>query len=228
MIVPRQLRKDFHGYDLDDKIKEEERRHSIDALKRHAGEKLCKGPETSLKAIYENLLSKGICETDIEFTSTEIRDILTIKFGQHVFNLSFILFPKGNGNRDFLFSVKDTEISKYIQTNNTPDSIADFILAVNGYMPEYCSIKEAVIVREKQKIVARGIALDLIHKNICARLSEKGYETVVNGSEYYDKANVTIPASKDININIDVNLLSEDLYQQIKKLVDALPEKSEI
>ena len=213
---------------LEKRVKEEQRRQSIDTLRRLAEENFRPGDDTSIKAIYDALIDRDIDKTSITQTSSQIRDILNIKLEKHEFSISYIVFPKGNGRKEFSFSVAQTEISQYIPLNNTPESIADFILAVRDYLPEYCEIEKKVMVREKQNRIARELAMDLLQKNICNIAVEKGYESDVIGSIYNDNAQVMIHVSNAIKIKIDVNLLDEDMFNQITKLVKALPEMAEI
>lgn len=210
---------------LQSRISEEERKDAKRTMKRLAKEKLQDGDETELKEISEQLLYRGISENSMDYKANDRAESLTIIFGNDTFQINrFINKSKRPG--DFHFKVKGTEITYDIPTSTTPESIADFVLAVQGYMPEYRLIKDWVTTEEEQKKIARKLAADLLKNNICRKLTHKGYDNKLNWSENRDDAQIRISISTGLTIELDVNL-SEDFFEDVTIYVESLPEKPE-
>ena len=104
------------------------------------------------------------------------------------------------------------------------DSIADLILAIEGWLPEYYSIEDKCLAEEKQKRMACEIALDLLKRTVRPILEKKNYEFSVMYGGDRNTAKVRIFMNDIISMSINVNL-TEDFINPITKVVDSLPEK---
>lgn len=211
------------GFGLDSRISEAERMHARKTLKRLAKEKLQNGGNTVLKEVYEQLTYRGVSEMTMELKTSEKYDSLSITSGDETFTITQTIFLKNKRRGNLVFHVKSTQIQHEIPASSTPGSIADFILAVNAYMPEYRSIKDDVIAAEEQQKIARQLAADLLEKNICCKLTAKGYKNNLQWSKSSDKAQIRIAISKGLTITLDVNL-SEHFFEDAIKFVETLPD----
>ena len=216
------------GWDfrLESRISEAERIHARKTLKRLAREKLQNGGDTVLKEVYEQLTYRGVSEKAMGHKTSDKRDSLSITFGDETFIFNQTLFRKNKRRSDISFHVKNTKIEYTIPASSTPESIADFISAVLGYMPEYMSVKETVIVEEEQRKIARQLGVDLLKKNICSILTSKGYMNDLLWSEHNDDAQIRVAISKGFSIKLDINL-SELFFEDVARFVESLPEMPE-
>ena len=212
--------------ELEIRISEEERKHAKKSMKKLAKEKLQSGDVTILKEVYEQLTYRGISENAMDHQINDRFDVLRIRLGEDTFQIIKSFTKQHKLAKHMTFSVKDTYVECDIPISTTPESFADFIMAVRDYMPEYRKIKEVVTVDEEQKKLARKLAADLVSKNICSKLGSKGYSNDFQWSENHDNAEIRVAISKGFSISLDINL-SERFFQVVTKFVDSLPEMPE-
>ena len=204
-------------------IKEQQRIQSRKVLKELASAHLRSSERCSLQEIYDVLIRRGFDEQNLELVTCDIRDRLIIKIGTETFHIKHRMFPNQRDLQEISISVNDHEIDTSIPAASTPESIADLIQAIYDWIPEYCTIKENILAEEQQKKIARKIALDLLKRSVGDRLTEKGYDFEISGSEIYDNAQVKISVCKAFSMDLKVNLM-EDFLDKILEVVDSLPD----
>lgn len=203
-------------------IQEEQNKARKKALKKFNTELIRPGVQCRLAEIRDDLMFKGISQEKMYYMINDFREELVVKLDNGIFNLTIPLFPKTKRGRWISLTVRSCEVDTTLPTSSSPESIADFILAIEQWIPEYMAIEERVTTEEKQRKMAYDIAYDVFSRTILEMLKEKGYscETVHLG--YDNLVSVNIRVSEVFSINLQVNLL-EDFIVQVSKIVQALP-----
>ena len=143
------------------------------------------------------------------FDLYDFAEQLNVNLADTDFNLSIGLFPKQNRKQGISMTVAKANLRKTLDSDTTPESVADFILGIELRIQE--------IEMQKQKV--RDIALDLLKRNIGAILEEKGYEYEIH-PPYKDKASLIITFSDVFNMTLEVDLM-EDFLDEVATVVKA-------
>lgn len=160
----------------------------------------------------------------IEHIKTSICEQLHVCMDGIQIELDKPLFPKRK-NPQIAINIPSIAIREHIGSSYTADSIADFLIAVKEWVPEYMAIEENVMIQEKQRQMACKIAFDLMKRTIEPVLDRKNYHYNLIGPDYNNKANIRITSNEIISINIDVDLL-EDFLEKLVAVLESLPELS--
>ena len=213
---------DFH-FSAARRIREEQHECSEKAVKElkekhiHKGEVLC-----TLGQVHEALLSKGVSADRCTYIKNNISERLDVYLTETNFNLTIPLFPKQDPRKGITLLVGKSELHERIDSYVTPEGLADFILGISYWLPEYYGIELRIQEEEMQKQKVRDIALDLFKRNIGAILEAKGYKYRFYPPFKNNKASLTITFSDIFNMTLEVDLM-EDFLDQVKRIVESLP-----
>ena len=210
------------GFTISHKIREEQRKNSEKAMKKltkliKKGEAIC-----TLGQVQEVLISKGVSADKCQYHKNDFAEQLNVNLADTDFNLSIGLFPKDNRKQGISMTIAKANLHKTLDCDTTPESIADFILRIADWLPEYYAIEIRIQEEEMQKQTIFDLAIDLIKRNIGAILEEKGYKYSVSSSDLTNKASIRIIYSDIFKINLEVNLM-EDFFNEVESVVKALP-----
>ena len=109
-----------------------------------------------------------------------------------------------------------------MRDRSTPESIAEFLLSLLDWIPEYMQIDEKLKAEMKQEEMALQIAFDLLDRVVCPMLDQKGYDYNLDTMVNRNKASFRIKISKALMITFEVDLL-QDFLDQVVKYVESLP-----
>ena len=180
--------------------------------------------ECTLSEVRDAIISRNIRPEALQHETNDFSDSLTLNIKGDIINMKVRLFPKKRDGDKITVTVNQHDIQAYIDIKSTPESIADFILAIEGWLPEYHLIEDNIVTEEKQKRMAYDLALDLLKRTVKPILDKKNYEHSVTDLEDSSNATVNIYINETITMSLDVNLM-EDFVGPITKVVDSLPEK---
>lgn len=175
----------------------------------------------TLKEVHDALIERGIDPNIMSHQTNDFRDILEVKDHNALITLSIPLFPRNKG-KSIDFSVNSNEIHEFLDLYSTPESVADYLIAVSDWLPEYMSIGERLMAEEKQRRMACDIALDLLNKTMGEKLSSKGYQYDISHWVGNDDASLMISYGDSIRMTIQVNLL-KDFLSDLTRIIDCLP-----
>jgi hypothetical protein len=175
-----------------------------------------------LADVKNSLEERGVPESSLDHLKNTIIDRLELRHKGCLIELSIPLFPKRNYRRGCKIEVKSHEFTHNIETNNTPDSIAEFVLKIVEWLPEYETIEEKLKQKVEQEKLAAQIAFDLLKKVAGRILDEKGYGYQIFKNNSSNKASLIINTSKAISTDLEVRLL-DNFYDDIVKHLEAMP-----
>lgn len=213
----------FFEYSLNSKIREEQDRQSKNAFTKftnelvHKTEKAC-----TLAEVADALTGKGVGKDCIRHSLTNFQDYLEVTLKNVAYELSIPLFPKRKQGNGITFVAKEHSLRQYFDLDTDPEGVADFILAVSAWMPEYYGVKERIMAAEKQRKIACSLAADLLKRTVGPKLDEKGYEHDVTWYEHNTTARIQITINKNFHMSLEVELM-EDFMEQVMRIVDSLP-----
>ena len=173
--------------------------------------------------VRDALISKGVSQDRITHSATEYLDHLEVKINGVTFKLDIPLFPKKRKGRSIRFASIEHHFHQELELKSVPEGVADFILAVADWVPEYLMIEERITNEEKQRKLACEIALDLLKKTLGKMLDDKGYEQNVIWRDHENRASIKIIVSEIFQISLEINLM-EDFLGQVTRIVEALPD----
>ena len=213
---------DFY-FNIPHKIRKEKRECSEKAIHKLTSKHIQKGEELcTLAKVQEALIIKGVCGDNCHYLRNDFTELLEVNLAATDFILKIPLFPKQNPQRGITLTVDNAELHKNIDSYATPESVADFILGMSEWLPEYYAIDVRIHAEEMRKQTIRDLAVDLLKRNIGAILEEKGYEYIVSSSGITNKASLTITFSKVFQMTLEIDLM-EDFLDQVKRVVESLP-----
>ena len=205
------------------KIRDEQRKSSRKTIRKltkkhiHTGDALC-----TLAEVRDALIGKGVNSDKFQYIKNDFSEKLDIKMAEADFNLSIPLFPKRNPSRDINLIVAKADLHENFDSKTTPEGIADFILGIAEWLPEYYSIENRIKVEEMQRQTVRDLAVDLLERNIGAILKEKGYTYTVSSSSFTDTANFRICISDAVEMSLEIDLMA-DFLNDVTRVVESLP-----
>lgn len=212
----------FFDYSIEYKIKQEQRRQADKALKRFSRKHIRTGEgDCTLAQVRDALIDRGVAPGCCEHSVNDFRDDLHVNIRDVRYNLNIPLFPQKRSGRTIKFDALQNELHHRFEIQTAPEGIAEFILAVSEWIPEYYDIEERMMAEEKQRKMACDIALDALKTTIGQKLAAKGYAYDIM-PDYDNKASLRIIVSDIFNMTFVVNLL-EDFLEQVSGVVDSLP-----
>ena len=153
----------------------------------------------------------------------EFSDKLEVTINEIVYELNIPLFPKRKHGRGISLSTGNMGIRHNFEITSTPAAIAEFIIALSKWMPEYLSIEERIKGEEKKKNIACEIAFDLLNKTFDDILATKGYQYDIRRFGGSNIATLMISIDKAFTMTFRIDLL-EDFLVQLTRIIEALPD----
>lgn len=178
----------------------------------------------TLVEVRDALIRKGMDPSMTEYCVNDFRELLEVRVHNAIIELSIPLFPRNKG-RYIHFSVNRNENHESLKLSSVPESVADFLLAVFNWLPEYSAIEERLIAEERKRRIAYNIALDLLEKTIGEILSKKGYLYDISHWDGSHKAVLIIYAGDSFIMSFEVDLL-KDFINGLARVVNSLPQHS--
>ena len=213
----------FDDYSIQQKIHRQQYEQTRRAFKSFKETYLVTGKSAELENL-DRILTERDSSYVIEHIETSITDHLKVSMNGIEIELDKPLFPKRK-NPYISINIPSIAIREQIESTYTPESIADFLVAVKDWVPEYLSIEENVMIQEKQRQMACTMSFDLMKRRIGPILESKSYHYDLIGPDYNNKASLRITVSEALIITLEVNLL-EDFLNQVVKYVESLPMNS--
>ena len=218
------MRLDFFDFSVQNAIIEEQYKQSVKTLRAFAAiHTIKRDEECTMAEVRDALISKGVSQDRITHSATEYLDHLEVKINGVTFKLDIPLFPKKRKGRSIRFASIEHHFHQELELKSVPEGVADFILAVADWVPEYLMIEERITNEEKQRKLACEIALDLLKKTLGKMLDDKGYEHNVIWRDHENRASIKIIVSEIFQISLEINLI-EDFLGQVTRIVEALPD----
>mgnify|MGYP003508353937 FL=1 len=174
-----------------------------------------------LEDVKNLLLGGGVPVHKLEHHKNTIIDCLKIQCDGDYIEITRSLFPKGKSGNIKIVG-RDQNIYCTISDRATPESIAEFLLSLLDWIPEYMLIDEKLKAEMKQEEMALQIAFDLLDRVVCPMLDQKGYDYDLDTMVNRNKASLRIKISAALMITLEVDLLQEFL-DQVVKYVESLP-----
>ena len=184
----------FLKFSIQSRIWEEKRKISDQALKGFMKKHIRRdiAIPCTLAQVRDSLICKDIKETAVRYNIDDFREELEVTSEGMSITMDIPQFPKESRSRGISLQIHGGEIKHRLRRESSPDDIADFIISVFAWLPEYLSIEDKIIAEEKQREIACNIASDLLTKTICAVLKEKGYRYDTHSNGYDNTAILTI------------------------------------
>jgi hypothetical protein len=214
----------FFKFSIQSKIWEEKRKISDQALKGFMKKHIRRdiAIPCTLAQVRDSLICKDIKETAVRYNIDDFREELEVTSEGMSITMDIPQFPKESRSRGISLQIYGGEIKHRLRRESSPDDIADFIISVFAWLPEYLSIEEKIRAEEKQKEIACNLASDLLTRTVGARLEEKGYRYDFHNNEYDPIAGLTVYLGNGVEMKFEVDLM-KDFMEQICKVVDTLP-----
>lgn len=201
-------------------VRQKQREMSDQAFKTFSAEHLRRAEKScTLAQVKEALGSRpGIT---INYFINDFIENLTLTSGGMDFELTFAQFPKEKKNHAINLMVGKNLLHHSFTSKSTPEGVAEFILALIGWFPEYVAIEEKVEQEAKQRKLVCEIALDMLKRAVEPILKEKGY-TSSSITSHRDTAHIRVQYDNSISMNIKVELM-EDFLDSVLCIVKSLP-----
>lgn len=168
------------------------------------------GTDCRLADVKDSLIAKGIETSLLGYESNDFTEKLIARLDNIEYTLSRALFPKHKTTRSITFKTLDNELHRNLAGDATADSLADFLIAVHKWIPEYQAVEEKITEEEVRRI-----------KVI---LEEKGYDFHISHESNKNIAKIRIDMNNGIRMNIDVDLM-EDFLERLTQVVESMPER---
>lgn len=182
------------------------------------------GTDCRLADVKDSLIAKGIETSLLGYESNDFTEKLIARLDNIEYTLSRALFPKHKTTRSITFKTLDNELHRNLAGDATADSLADFLIAVHKWIPEYQAVEEKITEEEERRILACRVALDLLERRIKVILEEKGYDFHISHESNKNIAKIRIDMNNGIRMNIDVDLM-EDFLERLTQVVESMPER---
>lgn len=174
--------------------------------------------EASLAQVKEQLLRRGITESEMEYQICDFSETLTLVSGEHTLAFSRPLFPKDRAHT-IKFKISNMEVWKTLQYS--AENIAEYTKAIIDWIPNYKSIvaNAEVEVKRIQKICEIGMAfLQTLSEKLC----QHGLKSHVYQSfDGKDCAIFRISYGSGISCEYQINLL-DDFQEKFLEITDRL------
>ena len=174
-----------------------------------------------LEYVKNLLLGRGVPEHNLEHHKNTIIDCLKIQCDGDYIEITRSIFPKGQSG-DIKVVGRAQNIYCTMRDRSTPESIAEFLLSLLDWIPEYMQIDEKLKAEMKQEEMAIQIAYDLLERVVSPMLDQKGYDYNLDTMVNRNKASFRIKISEALMITFEVDLL-QDFLDQVVKYVESLP-----
>ena len=174
-----------------------------------------------LEDVKNLLLGRGVPEHKLEHHQNTIIDCLKIQCDGDYIEITRSIFPKGQTG-DIKVVGRTQNIYCTMRDRSTPESIAEFLLSLLDWIPEYMQIDEKLKAEMKQEEMALQIAYDLLERVVSPMLDQKGYDYNLDTMVNRNKASFKIKISEALMITFEVDLL-QDFLDQVVKYVESLP-----
>ena len=174
-----------------------------------------------LEDVKNLLLGRGVPEHKLEHHQNTIIDCLKIQCDGDYIEITRSIFPKGQSG-DIKVVGRAQNIYCTMRDRSTPESIAEFLLSLLDWIPEYMQIDEKLKAEMKQEEMALQIAYDLLERVVSPMLDQKGYDYNLDTMVNRNKASFRIKISEALMITFEVDLL-QDFLDQVVKYVESLP-----
>ncbi len=168
------------------------------------------GTDCRLADVKDSLIAKGIETSLLGYESNDFTEKLIARLDNIEYTLSRALFPKHKTTRSITFKTLDNELHRNLAGDATADSLADFLIAVHKWIPEYQAVEEKITEEEVRRI---KVILD-----------EKGYDFHISHESNKNIAKIRIDMNNGIRMNIDVDLM-EDFLERLTQVVESMPER---
>lgn len=175
-----------------------------------------------LADVKKALIERGVPENGLTHLKNKISDRLELEFKGCRIEINIPQFPRQSDLRKCRISVKSHDFTHFIETNRTPETVAEFLLKVIDWLPEYEKIEEELKQKLEQEKLAAQIAYDLLKKVAGNILDEKGYVYQIFKNNSSNKASLIINTSKAFSTTLEVRLL-DNFYDDIVKHLEAMP-----
>lgn len=210
----------FDDYKIEQTIRSEQYKETRKAFKKYNGQHLVPGVSCCLKELGRILVERGHSQL-IQHQETSISEHLLINIDGVEFELDKPTFPKRKHSY-LTINIPSLLISKQIESSYTPESFADFLVAIKEWISTYMSIEERVIAQEKQREMACKVALDLLVRTAEPVLKEKGYDYIFYGPDHKNNASLRIHFGSVFEMTLEVNLM-ENFVNKLKMVLGSLP-----
>lgn len=215
------------GYSVTEKIRKEQYNLSKKAFDRFDKEYITfRDSACTLIEVRDELIIRGVKESGLMHNVNDFSDRLEITIKEIIYKLDIPLFPKSNARRAIGLTTVNLGLCHNFEITSSPSGIAEFIIALSDWMPEYLSIEERIIAEDKQRRIACEIAIDLLRKTIGEVIEKKGYDYSVTNWEQSNKANLRINFCEAFSMSIEVNLL-EDFLIKLSRVIESLPDNNQ-
>ena len=174
-----------------------------------------------LEDVKNLLIGRGVPEHKLEHHQNTIIDCLKIQCDGDYIEITRSIFPKGQTG-DIKVVGRTQNIYCTMRDRSTPESIAEFLLSLLDWIPEYMQIDEKLKAEMKQEEMALQIAYDLLERVVSPMLDQKGYDYNLDTMVNRNKASFKIKISEALMITFEVDLL-QDFLDQVVKYVESLP-----
>ena len=207
---------------IQEKIWKEQRNISKKALERfHQDYVTSRDTACTLIEVRDELIARGVAESSLSHAVGNFSDKLEVSINQIVYELNIPLFPKRKAGRGIDLHTGKIGVKHDFEITTSPASIAEFLIALSDWMPEYLSIEERITGEEIKKNIACDIAMDLLKKKFDDILAIKGYQYDIDRPRGSNIAILTISIDKAVTMIFRIDLL-EDFLVQLTRIIEAL------
>lgn len=182
------------------------------------GNKICE-----LADVKKALIERGVPENGLTNLKNKISDRLELEFQGCRIEINIPQFPRQSDLRKCRISVKSHDFTHFIETNRTPETLAEFLLKVIDWLPEYEKIEEEFKQKIEQEKLAKKISYDLLKRVAEEILDKKGYGYKISENGYSNKASLRINTSCAFTTIMEVDLLG-DFHDDLVRYLEALPD----
>lgn len=212
-----------YDYELSRELRERQRQEEERAMEVFKNKLVYGKSECLLEDVRIELIERGMNADNLNHVRNTMADVLSLSFNGGSMELRQALFPKRHHTQSISINIQPYSIYCSIEPTATPASVAEFILAVVGWIPEYDRIEEKLKAQIKQEQMACQISLDLFKRVVGEVLEQKGYEYKIRYNLFVSKASISINVSEAFSITMEVNL-QQDFLTQVTRYVNSLPE----
>ena len=225
-LISHHLQTDDFDYSdsTQEKIWKEKRNLSKKALERFEKEHITsRDSACTLIEVRDELITMGVAESCLKHCINDFSDKLETTINNVVYQLDIPLFPRRKAGRCIGLTTGKLGLHHNFGITSSPAAIAEFIIALSEWMPEYLSIDERIAGEEKKKNIACSIAMDLLKKTFDDILTKKGYQYDINRFGGSNIATLTISIDKALAMTFRIDLLNDFLVQLIR-IIESLPD----
>lgn len=190
-------------------------------LKSMSGKLVARERACNLLEVKDSLVSMGIPESEMEYSITNFNEHLNVNVNKVKLRLDIPLFPKRKKSQPISLQIPVLGRNYSVPRESTPESVANFLIDISKWIPEYEAYMEGLVAKQKQRELACDISMDILKKTIGEKLSEKGYRFDMYRMSG-NKASMCIMMSDAVTLSLDVDLLG-DFLEQTLVVAESLP-----